>query len=426
MSARALAERALAVLRANDTGDFIRPGPRVYPFQWNWDSALVALGLARVDPDRGRAEVRSLLRGQWTDGMLPHIVFHTPADAYRPGPELWDSAACLGAPAVPTSGITQPPVLATAVRALHEAAPDGVFLEEVLPALERWHHWLHAARDFDGSGLVAILHPWESADNSPRFDRALARVELRRDQRIQRTDRSQLSADERPTDRDYRRYLIVVERLRQCGYRPSSPADAPFAYIDLCLNAILAAGESDLAWLWRESGESGERASLAAERLRRALAGRWDESSGAYRDRDLHGGETVSGTVADVFPLYGGAMDRQRARRLWAEALWSPDRFGPSAAAPWAVTTVSKASPAFDPRRYWRGPVWININWFLIRGLQQQGLDTEAAELRALTLLLVERSGFAEYYEPSTGAPLGSESFSWSAALTLDLLLRPS
>jgi len=133
-----LAERALDVLRRNDTGLFIKPGPRVYPFQWNWDSALVALGLARVDPGRGRAEVRSLLRGQWVDGMVPHMVFHTPAPEYRPGPELWDSASCPGAPEVPTSGITQPPVLATAVRALHEAAPEPGFLEEVLPRLDAW------------------------------------------------------------------------------------------------------------------------------------------------------------------------------------------------------------------------------------------------------------------------------------------------
>jgi hypothetical protein len=39
-----------------------------------------------------------------------------------------------------------------------------------------------------------------------------------------------------------------------------------------------------------------------------------------------------------------------------------------------------------------------------------------------LTIRLVEHSGFSEYYHPSTGAPLGSGDFSWSAALTLDLL----
>ena len=71
------------------------------------------------------------------------------------------------------------------------------------------------------------------------------------------------------------------------------------------------------------------------------------------------------------------------------------------------MTTVAKSSAAFDPRNYWRGPVWININWFLIRGLERCGLEAEADGLRRLTLALVSRSGFVEYYEPTTGEPLG-------------------
>jgi glycogen debranching enzyme len=209
--------------------------------------------------------------------------------------------------------------------------------------------------------------------------------------------------------------------LRLVGYRPSSLHEAPFAYVDLCFNSVLAVAESDLAWLLREIGADAGRAEAAGERLRRALSELWDEDAGAYRERDLHGGEATTDTVTDLFPLYAGVPDERQARRLFDDSLWSPERFGPSPEAPWAVTTVSKASPAFDSRRYWRGPVWVNINWFLVRGLERCGLSAEADELRALTLRLVERSGFAEYYHPFTGEPLGSGDFSWSAALTLDL-----
>jgi glycogen debranching enzyme len=416
-----LAERALGVLRGNDTGTFFKPGPRLYPFQWNWDSALVALGLAGVDPARGRTEVRSLLRGQWVDGMVPHMVFHTPDPAYAPGPELWGSAACAGAPEVSTSGITQPPVLATAVRALHEADPDPAFLDEVVPALERWHGWLQRERRVDGSGLVAIVHPWESADNSPRFDRALARIAAGELPEPARTDRTHADAAERPTDLDYGRYLFVVDRLREVGYRPSLD-DAPFVYLDLAFNAILAVAEDDLAWLWAQLGEDGARAQRSALDLQQALAASWDETAAVYLDGD----GTATDTVADMFPLYAGVPDRRQARRLFDEVLWSPEHYGPSEDAPWPVTSTSKSSPAFDSRRYWRGPVWINLNWFLIRGLERVGLPAEAAELRRLTLRLVDHSGFSEYYEPSTGEPLGSDRFSWSAALTLDLLRSPA
>jgi glycogen debranching enzyme len=418
-----LADRALSVLRENDTGLFFKPAPGVYPFQWNWDSALVAIGLARVDVGRGRQEVRALLQGQWADGMVPHIVFHASGVDYSPEPEIWGSAACPGAPRVATSGLTQPPVLATAVRALHEASPDPGFLEEVVPVVEAWHAWLHRERTFDGSGLVAILHPWESADNAPRFDRALARLEPDERPAVERSDRRHLAATERPTDRDYTHYLALVASLRRCDYRPQSLAEAPFAYVDLTFNSVLAAAEADLAWLWDELGERGARATAAAARLRQELVARWDEDAAAYRELDLHDGEQeVAGTVGELMPLYAGAPDERRARRLFDEALWAPTSHGPSREAPWAVTTVSKSSPDFDARRYWRGPVWININWFLVRGLERLVLAAEAARLRSMTLQLVGASGFSEYYHPSTGEPLGSPEFSWSAALTLDLL----
>ena len=417
-----LAGRAVEVLRRNDSGSFVKPGPSVYPFQWNWDSALVAIGLARVAPERGRAEVRSLLRGQWADGMVPHIVFHPQDVDYSPGPEVWGSAECPDAPGIPTSGITQPPVLATAVRALHEADPDRRFLQEVIPAIDAWHRWLHRERSLDNSGLVAILHPWESADNAPRFDAALARIGARDALSFARSDRRHLEAAERPTDLDYRRYMTIVEGLRRHGYRPSSLREASFAYVDLCFNAVLAVAESDLAWLFSEIGRDGERAASAAARLRTAIGDRWDEDEAAYQQADLHGDQATTETIADVFPVYAGVPDERQARKLFNESLWSPERFGPSVEAPWAVTTVSKSSRNFDALCYWRGPVWINVNWFLVRGLERSGLREEAEELRRLTLRLVKSSGFAEYYHPSTGAPLGSGDFSWSAALTLDLL----
>ena len=68
----------------------------------------------------------------------------------------------------------------------------------------------------------------------------------------------------------------------------------------------------------------------------------------------------------------------------------------------------------------------MNVNWFLVRGLEQAGLIAEAKQLAELTVELVSRSGFVEYYEPMTGEPLGARDFSWSAALTIDLLRRPS
>ena len=82
-------EQARAVLRANDRGGYCVPTARLYPFQWNWDSAFVAMGWATFDEARGWNEIESLLKGQWEDGLVPQIVFHAPSDDYFPGPEVW-------------------------------------------------------------------------------------------------------------------------------------------------------------------------------------------------------------------------------------------------------------------------------------------------------------------------------------------------
>ena len=71
-----LADRAIAILRQNDQGGYTLPTHGLYPYQWNWDSAFAAWGFMFFDPERGWAELETLLKGQWEDGMVPHILFH--------------------------------------------------------------------------------------------------------------------------------------------------------------------------------------------------------------------------------------------------------------------------------------------------------------------------------------------------------------
>ncbi|MBD0358722.1 MAG: glycoside hydrolase, partial [Rubrobacter sp.] len=40
---------AAGVLRRNSLESWTRPAPALYPHQWSWDSAFIALGLAHLD-----------------------------------------------------------------------------------------------------------------------------------------------------------------------------------------------------------------------------------------------------------------------------------------------------------------------------------------------------------------------------------------
>ena len=110
-----LDRQAREILRRNDRGGYTVPTQGLYPFQWNWDSAFVALGFAEFDRVRAWQEIESLVSAQWDDGMIPHIVFHQDDEGYFPGPGVWATGKT-----PPTSGITQPPVLASVVRQLWE------------------------------------------------------------------------------------------------------------------------------------------------------------------------------------------------------------------------------------------------------------------------------------------------------------------
>jgi hypothetical protein len=72
-----LVQQAKMVLEFNWTGEYTKPGPRFYPHQWSWDSALVAIGYSHYDQERAARELRRLFESQWKNGLLPQIVFNS-------------------------------------------------------------------------------------------------------------------------------------------------------------------------------------------------------------------------------------------------------------------------------------------------------------------------------------------------------------
>src|SRR3712207_6978913 len=118
-----LVRQAKAVLDFNWTGEYTMPGPRLYPHQWSWDSALIAMAYSRYDQERAVRELRHLFEAQWKNGLLPQLVFNPRFTDYFPGPNFWHAKE---SPAAPehreTSGVVQPPIHATAALCVHRYA----------------------------------------------------------------------------------------------------------------------------------------------------------------------------------------------------------------------------------------------------------------------------------------------------------------
>eukprot|EP01022_Parablepharisma_sp_SALTPOND_P021860 TRINITY_DN43721_c0_g1_i1.p3 TRINITY_DN43721_c0_g1~~TRINITY_DN43721_c0_g1_i1.p3 ORF type:complete len:227 (-),score=18.20 TRINITY_DN43721_c0_g1_i1:39-719(-) len=170
--------KAKQVLENNWMGAYTRPAQGLYPHQWNWDSAFIAIGYANYLPQRARQELKHLFAAQWPNGMVPHIVFNTNRlGSYFPEPDFWQCPQ-----GRPTSGITMPPLHAEACLHLHRIAADTaesrVFLAEMFPKLVQCHRYLYQERDPGREGLIYIRHPWESGrDNAPAWDGPLGSID---------------------------------------------------------------------------------------------------------------------------------------------------------------------------------------------------------------------------------------------------------
>ena len=440
-AAAELRTAAAKVLRANDRGTMTVAAPELYPHQWSWDAGFVVVGLSHLSVPRACVELESLLAGQWRTGMIPHIVFSSEAAPYFPGPDWWRTHELAdAAPRSPlTSGICQPPVHAIGLwHILRHARANGgddveiadEFARRAWPALYAWHRWLVNARRDETSGLVAIVHSWESGlDNSPRWDAPYQAVPLGPLPPYHRQDVGVVDdRTQRPSDREYDRYLWLVEELKHAGYDDAAIGEkGSFRVGDVLFTAVLSVACDVLAEL-----ADGLRPPVArhpveelrrwAVQLREAVAPTVDPATGLARDYDVRAGQWLgSDTLAGFAPLLCGGLPAASEQWMYA-VLDGPDWCGhPSLVVP-APPSTSLRSDTLDRRRYWRGPLWPVTVWLYAWALERRGLTSRAAALRHAGLTLVSDGRFGEYYEPVTGEALGSADQSWTAAVALDWL----
>jgi putative isomerase len=268
--------------------------------------------------------------------------------------------------------VTKPPILAWAALKLHERDPDLDFLEEIYVPLVRWNAWWFSMNDDDVDGLAQYNHPYSSGlDDSPLWDHGM-------------------------------------------------PVESPD------LNTYLCVQMGSLAVMAEELGMDAEAAMWrrrAAAIVRRMIESFWDEEAGLFWALREEQPIPVA-TPFNLYPLWTGQLPEAIRDRLLAH-LTDPGEFWGQ----YILPTVARNDPQYDPETMWRGPVWVNINYFFIEALRQVGEYELARTLRDKTLDLVMRqSGIYEYYSSETGqpAPSAAETFGWTAAVFIDLAIQAS
>lgn len=383
--------------------------------------------------------MRHLFKGQWKNGMLPHIVFGEEKDAqYFPGPDFWQTENVLQSPDNQrTSGIAQPPVHGFVLLEMYEIAEDKEraksFLKELYPKVLALHKYLYENRDPNEEGLVYIQHPWESGtDNSPTWDDALSRIDISKID-LPKYTRKDLqnpeAARHRPTDLDYDRYVHLVDIFRKNQYDDKAIFEqSPFLVQDPLFNAILAKSNEALIEIGGMLGEDVSEIvgwnELTLYSMNEKL---WDEEWGIYNAYDLRNGRVIPcETNSGILPLFGGVPTQDQAELMLN--LLNHEAFSGSEKTPTRLCpTYSLLTDDLDFEKYWRGPIWVNMNWMLYHGLKRFDFEAAAEKVKEHTLELLSEYGFYEYFDPRKNTEkngYGTNQFSWSAALCIDLLMR--
>lgn len=235
-----------------------------------------------------------------------------------------------------------------------------------------------------------------------------------------RKDTKVVPAEERISTLDLYAVYDLIKKLRQVKYDPAKILQQhPFQVVDLMLSCALIRANTHLAAMAEEIGETLPTAiTQAMQRAPQALETLWDEATGQYYSRDARSGELIKvPSIYAFLPLYALKLPKERVKRLVAH-LHDPETFG----APFPVPSTPLNSSYFKPHCYWQGPSWPPTNWLIIRGLEYNGAQAEAYRLRTSTIAMIQKGGFHEYFSPLDLSKAGADTFSWTAALVVDLI----
>ncbi|MFN2197629.1 MAG: amylo-alpha-1,6-glucosidase [Anaerolineales bacterium] len=266
--------------------------------------------------------------------------------------------------------VTKPPILAWAAMKLHEMDPDPGFLQEIYMPLVRWNAWWFSMNDDDVDGLVQYNHPYSSGlDDSPLWDEGM-------------------------------------------------PVESPDLNTYLCVQMGSLALMAEELGLDRDGAMWRRRAKAIVDRM---IADMWNEQDGYFKV--LLDNQPIDVlTPFNLYPLWTGQLPAEMNQRLIAH-LTNPEEFWTE----FPLPSVARNDPKYDPNTMWRGPVWVNINYFFIEALRQIGEHQLAADLRRKTLeLVLKQPNIWEYYNPETGGPADQADpiFGWTAAVFIDLALQ--
>lgn len=378
---------------------YVCPAPSRYPHQWFWDSCFHAIVMRHFDIELAKKEILSLVSVIQPDGFLPHTIFRENAFIANRINRLVFSTDRF-------SRIIQSPVLPITVEKIFEIDHDEKFLNFILPIVKKYYLWLQNKRDLDKDGLISSIHAFEVVDGEPSFDYVYG---------LKKPTKTNILFFQIKTLLDCKKFDFDARRIREKGQ---------FIVKSRLVNCVYAQGLRSLSRLSKIAGKRKDVTYFKrlAEKVEQAIISKFydKESKAFYNTYSKEDKQIPVLTVSSLMPVILDNIPKNILQPLIETHLLNPEEFW----LPYPIPCVAKSEPQFnveDTWPLWRGPTWINTNWFIVKGLQKHGYHEIADEITQKTKKMILTSGFWEFYNPFTGKGMRTENHGWST-LVVDML----
>jgi len=323
---------------------------------WGWGhggqvfhESLTMLALALQDPELAMNSQRVFMERQYESGYINYRTGSYLDEIIEYEGELTSSA----------------PWYAWINWEVYKITQDKVFLEEVYESSKKFYEFYIGNRDKDGDGLCE----WGGH--------------------------------------------AVLESVRDASVAVWDEVGWPANFEAVDLNAMLVMEAKSLEQMALTLGETEDAVHWKADYDKRTMlinATFWDEETGFYYNADKKDNDFTFEKPDDLkrmeiigfLPLWAGIANEQQAARLVTH-LTNPNKFW----RPYGVPSLAADDPFYNDKGYWNGPVWVEWDYLIQRGLQQYGYEAEAKELvsrvaKGMAQQLKVNHNLWEFYSPDT------------------------
>ena len=331
---------------------------------WAWDTWRFSAALAKFDPKLAKDNIRAMFDYQQPDGMIIDCIYTDPAEN--------------------NARDSKPPLVSWAVDEIFTHTNDTAFISEMYPQLMAYYKWWYNKRDHNRNGMCEYgstdgtleAAAWESGmDNAIRFD----------DAKMLKNDGAEDAWSMDQESVDLNAYLALECKLLK-----------------------------KFAGILGVTFDGPDYSSQVADYF-------FDKEKGFFFDRRLKDGSFIQEPGCEAYtPLWTKVATADQVKAM-LPLLTDTAKFSTYIPFP----TVAADNPKYNPRGYWRGPIWLDQTYFAIRGLRNYGYNKMADEytLQVFDRLqgLKEGAPIHENYGTHTGELLKAPHFSWSSSHLLML-----